>query len=333
MSAEQKFLIIQTAFIGDVILASAVIEKLHQKYPDATIDFLLRKGNESLFTKHPLLREVLVWDKKAGKIKNLFKMVLAVRSRKYDYVINLHRYASTGLITAFSRARHTIGFDKNPWSFTFTHTIRHNFSNSTHEIDRNQKLIEFITDDVRQLPRLYPSDSDFNTVKQFKTGTYICLAPASVWFTKQFPANQWIDFIKAVINRFDFIYLLGAPGDHTLCDMIQTQCQSTKVINLAGQLSFLQSAALMKDAIMNFVNDSAPMHIASAMNAPVVAVYCSTVPSFGFGPLSARSFIIESTEKLPCRPCGSHGYKACPEGHFRCATTIKAVALQSCLYI
>lgn len=331
MSAEQKFLVIQTAFIGDVILASAVIEKLHQKYPSAAIDFLLRKGNESLFTDHPWIREVLVWDKKAGKIKNLFKMVSMVRARKYDYVINLHRYTSTGMITAFSNARHTIGFNKNPWSFTFTHKIKHDFSNSVHEIDRNQKLIEFITDDVRQLPRLYPTDSDFNAVKKLKVGTYICLAPASVWFTKQFPTNQWIDFIKSVIDRFDFVYLLGAPGDQFLCSMIQAQCQSAKVINLAGQLSFLQSAALMKDAIMNFVNDSAPMHMASAMDAPVAAVYCSTVPAFGFGPLSTRSYIIETTEELACRPCGSHGYKACPEGHFRCATTITTAALQNCL--
>jgi heptosyltransferase-2 len=73
---------------------------------------------------------------------------------------------------------------------------------------------------------------------------------------------------------------------------------------------------------MNYVNDSAPMHIASAVNAPVTAIYCSTVPAFGFGPLSDVSFIVETDEKLACKPCGIHGLESCPEKHFKCALTI-----------
>jgi len=70
---------------------------------------------------------------------------------------------------------------------------------------------------------------------------------------------------------------------------------------------------------MNYLNDSAPMHFASAVNAPVTAVYCSTIPGFGFGPLSDKKFILETKQLLDCRPCGLHGYKACPRGHFHCA--------------
>ena len=94
-------------------------------------------------------------------------------------------------------------------------------------------------------------------------------------------------------------------------------------MELAGQLSFLQSAALMEQASMNYVNDSAPMHFASAVNAPVTAVYCSTIPAFGFGPLSDEKFIVEIKEPLDCRPCGLHGYRACPRGHFNCAYKIE----------
>jgi len=92
---------------------------------------------------------------------------------------------------------------------------------------------------------------------------------------------------------------------------------------LSGKLTFMQSAALMRDAVMNFVNDSAPQHFASAMNAPVTAIFCSTVPAFGFGPLSDNSAIIETDEKLSCKPCGLHGFKSCPEKHFKCALTIR----------
>lgn len=327
----QSFLIIQTAFIGDVILATALIEKIHKSYPTASIDFFLRKGNESLVIGNPHLSEVIIWDKKKGKIKNLLKLTAYVRNKNYDCVVNAHRFASSGLITAFSGSRIKSGFDKNPWSFFFTHRSKHDLESNLHETERNQKLIEFITDKNRELPRLYPSTKDFEKVRAFQVGRYICVAPTSVWFTKQLPADQWIDFLNSVIDRVDAIFLLGAFSDQTLCEKIKTQTQNKKVVNLAGQLSFLESAALMKGALMNFVNDSAPMHIASAMNAPVTAIFCSTIASFGFGPLSEKSKIVQTTEKLECRPCGLHGYKACPEGHFKCATTITNESLQNCL--
>ncbi len=327
----QSFLIIQTAFIGDVILATALIEKLRKFYPHASIDFLLRKGNETLLEGNPNIRKVIIWDKKKGKIKNLFKLTAYVRSKKYDCVVNAHRFASSGLITVFSRSKIQTGFDKNPWSFLFTHRIKHDLKLNLHETDRNQKLIEFITDSDRALPKLYPSPMDFEKMSEFQTSRYICVAPTSVWFTKQFPVSQWIDFLYSINDEVDFIYLLGGPGDRAVCEDIRTNSNHYKVANLSGQLSFLESAALMKGAWMNFVNDSAPMHLASAMNAPVTAVFCSTVPSLGFGPLSEYSNIIETTEKLECRPCGLHGYKKCPQGHFKCATTISVESLQNCL--
>ncbi len=119
----QSFLIIQTAFIGDVILATGLIEKLHQHYPEAKIDFLLRKGNEGLLMDHPLLRTVLIWNKKESKIPNLIKLIKQVKNNRYDCVINVHRFASSGFITAFSGSKLRIGFDKNPNSFVFTNNI------------------------------------------------------------------------------------------------------------------------------------------------------------------------------------------------------------------
>lgn len=325
-------MIIQTAFVGDVILATALIEKIGETYPSAKIDFLLRKGNEGLLSGNPHLREVIIWDKKQGKIKNLLKIISYVRSKRYDCVINAHRFSSSGLITALSGASQKIGFDKNPLSFLFTKTIKHDLNSNLHEVERNQKLIESITDSKKSLPKLYPSKIDFENVKQFQIGSYICIAPTSVWFTKQFPPSQWILLLKELKGKVEQIYLLGAPADHTLCDAIKTESENNAVITLAGKLSFLESAVLMKGAMMNYVNDSAPMHMASSMNAPVTAVFCSTVPSFGFGPLSDKSFIIETKEKLDCRPCGLHGYKSCPQTHFKCATTIATNELLAVLY-
>jgi ADP-heptose:LPS heptosyltransferase len=320
----QKFLIIQTAFIGDVVLATPLIEKLHAFFPEAQIDFLLRKGNEALLIGHPFIHEVLVWDKKIDKQKNLFRMLSRIRKNRYDKIINVQRFFATGLLTVFSGAKETIGFDKNPWSFSFSKKIRHLVGGNlaVHEINRNQELIRNFTDESVYRPKLYPSASDFAFIEPLGTNKFITLSPASVWFTKQFPADQWISFIKNIPAGLR-IYLLGGPGDAALCESILEVCKQNEVIVLAGKLTFLQSAALMSRAVMNYVNDSAPMHFASAMNAPVTAVYCSTIPEFGFGPLSDVRRIVEVEEKLYCRPCGLHGYKECPEGHFRCAREIK----------
>ena len=114
----KKILVIQTAFIGDAILGTSVLEKLHQYYPDAQIDYLVRKGNESICNQHPYLNRVIVFDK-SQKYKNLWNLIKALRVTKYDYVINLQRFFTTGLITVLSGAKQTIGFDKNPLSFLF----------------------------------------------------------------------------------------------------------------------------------------------------------------------------------------------------------------------
>lgn len=320
----QKILVIQTAFIGDVVLATGLLEKLHAQWPDASIDILVRKGNESLFEQHPFIHEVLVWDKKKSKYRHLFELIKQVRRKRYEAVINVQRFAATGILTALSGAKQTIGFDKNPFSFLFTNVVTHMVNQGDHplhEIERNHQLIRSLTNDKAAKPKLYPSATDHASVAQWKLQPYICIAPASVWFTKQFPAAQWVALINALPARLT-VYLIGAPGDQKLCEDIRLASTHPLVKNLAGELHFLQSAALIKEAVMNYVNDSAPMHLASSVNAPVTAVYCSTIPAFGFGPLSDHSHIVEVAQPLPCRPCALHGRRNCPLGHFHCAKLI-----------
>lgn len=317
-------MVIQTAFIGDVVLATALVEKLHQQFPVAKIDFLVRKGNEALLINHPFLNEVLVWDKQENKYKNLLRLIKKIRQRKYDKVINVQRFAATGILTVLSGGKMTIGFDKNPLSGLFNKKIIHEISTGDHyihEVDRNQKLIAFLTDAAAAKPRLYPSLHDYEKVRGFQSSPYVCIAPASVWFTKQYPKQKWVDLINQLNFVYD-VYLLGAPDDTALCEEIKAATVHTSVVNLAGKLTFLQSAALQQAAVMNYVNDSAPMHFASSVNAPVTAIYCSTVPAFGFGPLSDKSFVVQTREQLACKPCGLHGYKSCPLKHFKCAHTI-----------
>jgi len=311
-----KILVIQTAFIGDVILATPILEALHKGYPSAIIDILVRKGNQTLFGGHPFLRHVLVWDKSNGKYKNLLLLRIAIKRQKYDAVINCQRFAASGFLTAFSGAKIKIGFDKNPFSGRFTHKVMHEISNGKHECERNLALLAPLSISGEAKPKLYPKP-----LENLPSESFICMAPASVWFTKQFPVHKWVELITFV-GKDKLILLTGGPSDAALCNEIIEQLPDFNLKNVCGLYSLLQSAELMRHAEMNYVNDSAPMHLCSAVDAPVTAIYCSTIPEFGFGPLSKVSYVAQTQEKLECRPCGLHGFKVCPEGHFNCAETI-----------
>ncbi len=318
----KKVLVIQTAFLGDVILATAFIEKIHASFPAAEISMLVREGNESLLSGHPFLKEIFVWKKKENKIANLFKLIVIIRKQQFDHVFNLQRFFSSGLITILSGASYKAGYKKNPWSILFDNSADHTIGDNQHEIERNATLLKKFCDAKKYLPKLYPRESDYLKTEVYKTDGYVTMAPASVWFTKQLPENKWVEMVKSAPQGM-MIYLLGAPADSELCNRIIASSGNKNAINLAGKLNLLQSAALIKDAQMNYVNDSGPLHIASAMNAPVTAFFCSTVPAFGFGPLSDHSNIVETKIDLSCKPCGLHGFKKCPLLHFKCGTTIE----------
>ena len=323
----KKILIIQTASIGDVILATSAIETLHAAYPEAKIDFLVKKGMEGLFTGHPFLRNTLIWDKKSGKLKGFFSLLKQIRHSRYDLVINIQRFLLTGLLTAFSGASETRGFSKNPVSFLFSRKISHRIG-KIHEIERNHDLLEGLVNTGPARPSLYPAAKDFSIVKEFQKHEYYTFSPASLWFTKQYPKEKWIE-LAAGIPAERNVFLLGSGSDFALCESILSGSGHPGMINLSGKLSFLQSAALMKSAKMNFTNDSAPMHLASSVDAPVTAIFCSTIPGFGFGPLSHDSAVVQIGEELPCRPCGLHGLSACPQSHFKCAIGIDTRLLEA----
>ena len=304
-----------------MILATPVLEALHQTFPDTSIDILVKSGMEGLFRSHPFLHDVITWDKKTGKFRNLFKILGKIRKTKYDAVINVQRFALTGILVALSGSKNRIGFMKNPLSLFFTESVQHIIREGMHETGRNLMLVESLTGSSPVKPRLYPTVTDMVRTAVYKSPVYYTISPASLWFTKQYPAEKWLEFIR-YIPPSQKVYFLGSKNDAELCEGIIRKSVHPGCVNLAGKLDFLESASLMKDARMNFTNDSAPMHLASAVNAPVTVIYCSTVPAFGFGPLSDDSGIIEIKEALYCRPCGLHGFPSCPEKHFRCATNI-----------
>ena len=213
----KKILIIQTASIGDVILATPLLENLHKAYPEASIDLMVKKGTESVFASHPYLRKLYIWDKSERKMHNLYVILKEVQTERYDLLVNVQRFFLTGFLTVFSRARKTVGFNKNPWSFLFSRRVKHKIRQGEyHETERNLLLIDHLTDQVEIRPVLYPSGQDDALTSQYKTHQYICVAPASLWFTKQYPYEKWLEFIQSVPPHMH-IYFLGGPADTEMC--------------------------------------------------------------------------------------------------------------------
>lgn len=323
----KTYLIIQTAFIGDVILATALIESIIEKEPTAKIDFLVRKGNDGLLVGHPHIRKVLIWDKKNNKYANLRHLAKLIRERNYDVLLNLQRFSSSGYLSWKSKAKQIVGFKKNPLSFSFHHKVQHEIGNGKHEVERNHELLLAIGDFKLAKPKLYPTAEQ--TKKLDEVGfpeDYIVMAPSSVWATKQLPKSKWVELLNQHLDQK--VYFIGAPSDvQYLCEIGRASSHKNWVCS-AGSTNLLESAYLISKATMTYVNDSAPLHLASAMNANVTAFFCSTIPDFGFGPLSDDSTTIEVAEKLDCRPCGLHGKASCPKGHFNCGEKIDVTIIK-----
>ncbi len=333
-ASSKNILIIQTAFIGDTILASQFAAAVKARFPDSKIHFFLRKGNESVIQGLPTIEKVWVWDKAGGKTRNLMRLISELRQIKFDYVFNLHRHFNSGLVTSLMKSKVKAGFRQNPMSGFYTHKVDHliphkssvNEKNTWHEVQRNLQLLQLvdpgykISENMKDYrPELALLPKHFEKTAKYKTEEYFVVAPASVWFTKAWSESKYRELTQELVKKGKVLFI-GAAGDKELCDRIRSGFPNTE--NLCGELNLLDSAALMKDAHRVFVNDSAPLHLASCVNARTTAIFCSTVPAYGYIPLALDSVVVDVGDSLSCRPCGLHGYKACPLGHFKCSLDI-----------
>ncbi len=320
-TSSKTILIIQTAFIGDTILASQFARAVADFYPSSKIHFFLRKGNESVIDGLPMLEKTWVWDKQGGKTRNLLKLIGELRHIEFDLVFNLHRHFNSGLVTALMKSREKIGFQQNPMSVFYSRRINHQIPDPRgwHEVQRNLELIPnypIVDTSKTYRPELPLKPRHFEKVAAYKAEPYFVIAPASVWFTKAWSEGKYRELTRELAKRSK-VYFIGAAADRELCERIRADLPNTE--NLCGALNLLDSAALMKDARRVFVNDSAPLHLASCVNAKTTAIFCSTIPGFGYTPLAEDSVVIDVGASLSCRPCGLHGHKSCPLGHFKCS--------------
>jgi heptosyltransferase-2 len=326
----KRFLVIQTAFIGDAILTLPLIQALKKVEVETSVDVLVTPRTSGLFSNHPAVNEILIFDKnnRDRGFTGLGRVARLIAQHRYEAALVPHRSIRSALLPWLGRIPTRIGFDRSAGWFLLTQTVR--YEQSLHEVDRNLSLLKPLgmNLDEKLLPDLYPSEEDIQAVDAFLAqsnlrdpSSLVGIAPGSVWNTKRWLKERYAELTRRFVEQGLAVVLVGGEQDKPLCREIQAAVASPQVVTAAGYLSLLQSAELIRRCRAFVSNDSAPLHLATAMRTPVVAIFGSTVPEFGFAPYGDKSVVLE-TKGLSCRPCSAHGRQRCPIKTFECMENI-----------
>lgn len=321
--------VLQTSFLGDMILTTPLLERLAER---GRVVVVATPASAPLLANHPAVHDVIVFDKRGvdGGVGGVRRVARRLRASGAEVAYVVQGSLRTAVIARLAGISVRVGFDTSPGRPLYTARVP--FRRELHHAQRIWQLASAAGDRSRPpslRPSLFPSAADHASVdallarhKVHRGESIVALAPGSVWATKRWPT---FDLLAALLPRDDLLrtsrlVVIGAAGDAPLAQDILAainQLNRVPAIDATGQLSLLGSAALLSRAQVLVTNDSAPLHLASAMNTPTVALFGPTVPAFGFGPLAER-WVVAEQDGLACRPCHAHGPQQCPLGHWHC---------------
>jgi lipopolysaccharide heptosyltransferase II len=306
-------LVIQTAFLGDVVLTTPLLSALAERH--GPLDVVTTPMAAALLETHPAVAEVIQYDKRGADrgAAGLWRLGQRLRARRYAWVYLPHgSWRSAGLALLTGAAERT-GFADSTAAVTYTTRVP--AATRGHQVER---LLGLAGPRVEAAPpvSLGLTREDRLVAERWLAERglgpgFIALAPGSIWGTKRWP---YYPALAAAVEGP--IVVLGSGEDTALAGEIQLAAPG-RTHTAAGVVSLRTAAALLERAAVLVTNDSAPLHLATAAGTPVVAVFGPTVPAFGFGPRGQRDLVVEH-DGLPCRPCSSHGPRVCPLGHHRC---------------
>jgi heptosyltransferase-2 len=324
-----RTLVIHTAFPGDLILATPLLDRLRRDSDLEWLGLLTTPACAPLFKGDPRLDELLIYDKRGGDhgLGGFRRILARIRASQVDRVICPHRSLRSSALAWWSGAFERSGFDSAVGSLAFTQLIHDD--RRLHETERNVALGGPMDSEIPTRPSLHQDVLEEACVRQLfeERGLVlpVALAPASLWATKRWPASHFGRLADMVMEATPAdIILLGGPADHDCCEEVAAHahsCRRGRVHNLAGVLSLRESYQALRLCRLAVVNDSAPLHLAQAAGVPTFALFGSTVPSFGFGPRGPHDRVFQL--KLECIPCGIHGRRACPLGTLACLEELR----------
>jgi lipopolysaccharide heptosyltransferase II len=317
----KKILILRLSSIGDILLTTAFIRQVRNKYPTARITYIVKKEFQSLLSYNPHINKIIAFDP-ATKMSGLKDLNRLIQKENYDLIFDLHNNLRTNRLLAGLKSRNIFKIKKSKIKRAALVFLKVNLYKTIKSIP--ERYLEVgkkfgIQDDGQGLELFLSTNNAEDNLEILEIydlipGQFICIGPGAAHFTKMWPVENYQKLIKKICEETNYkIIILGSPQEKGLIKGIE---HLKNVVELSGQLSLLESASIIKASAGLISNDSGLMHMAVALKKPVVSIFGSTVKELGFFPYRADATIIE--HDLWCRPCSHVGRNKCPLGHFKC---------------
>ena len=338
MKMINRILLIRLSSLGDVLLSTPLISLLRQKYPSAKIDFVIFQEYSELIRHHPEIHQIFEINKEEG-LQGLNRIKKKLNSEKYDVILDIHnnfrsRWLTLRLSSFFSgtriyriRKQKFARFLLVKFKINVYRKLYGKIISVWEKYVRTAVHLGLNPESHTGKPDLYlPDDARLSAEKILKElnvpSSYIAVAPGAMHYTKRWSAENYASVINRLFREAGQTTLLvGGVSDRQVVQGILKKVDKEAAISLAGEISLLETAAIIKNSRFLLTNDSGLMHVGSAMDIPLVAIFGSTVEEFGFFPAGSDINIIQN-ETLYCRPCSHIGRSTCPEGHFKCMEEI-----------
>lgn len=323
---EPKILVVQTAFLGDVILTTPLFRAIKRVSPRSHLAALVTPAAAPLLEADPYLDALLTYDKEGGE--TLADVLRKVRGVQFDWLLSPHRSHRSGLLSLLSRIPVRVGFSRAGFSWAYNRRVAR--PEAAHEVDRDLALLRGLGQEPQASDRVlhvgYSAEEQEQVDEVLRdagvsVGQPLAgLCPGSVWPTKRWGADGFGAVARSFARQGLRPVLLGGPGDVEVARRVEELAGAGGVVNAVGRTPLKALAAWMDRLSVLVTNDSAPLHVAAARGTPTVALFGPTTQDLGFGPLHAAARVVEAD--VACRPCGLHGGRRCPKGHFRCMAEV-----------
>lgn len=302
------------------MLTTPVVRCLRNQFPDAEIHFLTKQSFKGIVASNPYINKIHL-------LGDSFELMLhELKTEEYNYIIDLHHNLRTLRIKRFLKGVKSFSFNKlNVEKYIYTN-LKINMLPKKHIVDRNLETVASlgVVNDGKGLDYFIPeqdkiSNNDIPASHQFG---YIAIVIGAALATKKMPLHKLKELCTAITYP---IILLGGKEDADDGQAIAA-ADDIKIYNACGKFNLNESADIVNGSKLVITHDTGLMHIAAALQKPIISIWGNTVPSFGmypyYGKLSAQHFDVVQVNKLWCRPCSKIGYAKCPKGHFKCMENI-----------
>lgn len=349
-----SILIIQTAFLGDLLLGIPFLKQIRKLWPDCKIDLVCRKGLGVFLKEAQLIDQHYEIIKKNRS--SYFKVKKQLEKTEYDFIFCPHQSMTSALLVYFLKAKVKIGFKKWWNLFFFDKTVvfpldlpdplrqmtilepvwkeirekktefRENQEIWNQEIWKKklQKNFDFV--ELSSVPEWalptwnWPWNFSDVSLKFQLPSDFFVIFPGSLWKTKQWTVEGFSQLIQELIRRGEKVVLLGGADEKSLCQLIAKNMDSYFVLNLAGLTTLQETIAILKGAKLTISNDSGGQHLAAVVACPTVSIFGPTVLEQGYRPWNSKAVVVQSD--VDCRPCGKHGHQECPIKTHECMRNI-----------